>query len=141
MKKSKQIPLIIEPHPKEYNGLPFITLLKYKQQTYLAIVDRSDNKKAMAYVLDMCSPEQVDEQVILQVATNWWDNYKDRYPLSFQFSKLGLTSHVVSIYREFNIDYITRVIGPFPKHELNKIHKIRRRKRKQVPKGMVVNIK
>jgi len=137
--RGNPIPLIVEEHPVEYEGYPFITLIQYRKEHYLTIVDNTTPKTIKSYVLDYCGPSNVEEDTIIEVAAYWWDNNREQYPLSFEFSKLGATGKVSGIYRSFNIEYVTRVIGPLPKFEMQETHSIKRRKRKPMPKGVIIN--
>lgn len=139
--RGNPIPLIVENHPDDYDGYPFITLIQYRNQHVLAIVDNADNKTIRSYVLDLCGPAMVDEEQIIKIATEWWDNKKDAYPISFEFARLGLTNKVSAIYRTYAIEYVIRVIGPLPKFEMNEVRSVKRRKRKPVPSGMAVQKK
>ena len=71
--RGNPIPLIREDHPDDYNGYPFITLIQYRKDNVLAIVDNADDKQIRALVLDLCGPEQVDEEQIIEVAAGWYD--------------------------------------------------------------------
>ena len=135
-----KIPLIIENHPTEYTGYPFITLVQYNKQNYLTIVDDVTESEINVYVLDLCGPETIDQNIILMIAERWYDERRDEYPLSVLFSKLKLTPIVSKILRTFSIDYVTRVIGPVPHFEYKKTT-IRRRKRKTLPVNVEITAK
>jgi len=139
--RGNPIPLIVEKHPEDYQGYPFITLIQYKDQDLLIIVDNVDEKNIDAYVLDLCGPENIDEEHMINVVSVWWDERRERFPVSFEFSRLNETSQVSKIFRTFHIEYVTRVIGPLPHFEMNEASKIRRRKRKPLPPGMEVHHK
>lgn len=136
--KTTAAPLIIEDHPESYSGYPFITLIQYRRNHVLAIVDNSDQHNIKSYVLDLCGPEQVDEQKIIEIAAIWYKNHRNDHPLSVEFSRRGITGEVGKIYRSFNIEFVTRVIGPLPKFEMTETVKIKRRKRKSIPRGVEV---
>jgi hypothetical protein len=139
--RGNPIPLIIENHPDDYDGYPFITLLQYRNNQLLSIIDNVTDKYVKSYVLDYCGPASVDEEQIISVATNWYTEYKDKYPISFAFSRLGISNDVSKIYRSLNIEFITRVIGPLPRFEMSEIHSIKRRRRKAIPSGMEIHKK
>lgn len=132
------VPLIVEPHPKNYGGYPFITLIQYRKQHVLAIVDNCDDNNINAYVLDMCNQENVDEEMVISVATKWYATNNTRYPLSFEFSKEGLSHQTGKILKSFNVEFVTRVIGPMPKFPMETIRSIKRRRRKPIPPNVVV---
>lgn len=136
--RGNPIPLIVEDHPEDYEGYPFITLIQYRNQHVLTLIDNADDKQIRHFVLDLCGPAKVNEEQLIEVATEWWEHKRERYPISFEFSRLGLTSEVGAIYRTYNIEYVTRVIGPLPKFEMSEVTSIKRRKRKAVPAGVKV---
>lgn len=137
----KTLPLIVEDHPEDYEGYPFITLIQYHDQHVLAIIDNADNKTIKAFVLDLCSPAGIDEQQVVQIASEWYNKNSDKFPVSIEFSRRGLTHLISPIQRRFNIDYVTRVIGPLPSFDMSTTAKVRRRKRKPVPPGMQIHYK
>lgn len=131
-------PLIIEEHPTDYDGYPFITLIQQHTSHVLTIVDNVDDKKLRAFVLDLCGPENVDEERIILVAAEWYENARSQYPISFEFSKRNMSQEVSSLLRTFNIDFVTRVIGPMPKFALSSTASIKRRRRKPIPEGVEI---
>lgn len=136
-KRGNPIPLIIEQHPEDYDGYPFITLLKYRESHFLTVVENTLGKIIKAYVLDLCGPENIDEEKLIGIASQWYENSKDQYPISFEFSKYGISNETSKILRTFNVEYITRVIGPLPNFEMNSVQTVKRRQRKSIP----VNVK
>ena len=137
-RKANYVPLIVEPHPDDYDGYPFITLIQYRDKHILTIVDNSDDKIIGAYVLDLCSPVGLDEELIISFVADWYEDKSSVYPLSIEFSKNGISQRMSDIYRTFNIDFVTRVIGPLPRFNMSE-QSIRRRKKKSVPKGMEIH--
>lgn len=137
--RGNPIPLIVENHPEDYNGYPFITLLQYRDQHILTIIDNAEQKTIKAYVLDLCGPAGIDEQQVVDIAADWYYSNSDRFPVSFEFSRNGVNEQVSSIYRTFAIEYVSRVIGPLPRFEMSEIKSVKRRKRKPVPQGMEIN--
>ena len=139
-RRTKQtVPLLIEPHPEDYTGYPFITLIQFRQQHILTIIDNSDGKTIKAYVLDSCGPEKVSEELIIRVAQRWYDNNRDDYPLSIEFSKLGISGQTSKIYRKFDTEFVSRVIGPLPVFVMNINAKIKKRRRKALSQGVEVH--
>lgn len=137
--RGNPIPLIVEEHPDNYDGYPFITLIQYRDEHYLTIIDNADDKAIHAFVLDFCGPEGVSEDQIVEIALHWWDERRSRFPLSFEFSRLGITAETSRIYKTFHIEFVKRVIGPLPKFEMGEVSSVKRRKRKPVPAGMEVH--
>jgi hypothetical protein len=139
--RGNPLPLIVEAHPKDYDGYPFITLIQYSDQHLLGIIDNTTDKMIKAYILDLCGPTQVNEEQVINIASEWYANSKDRYPLSFEFSKLGLSEDVKSIYRSYAVGFVTRIIGPLPRFEMGEVKSIKRRRRKPISANMEVHNK
>lgn len=140
MKKSKNIPttLVIEEHPDNYNGYEFITLIRYNDQHFLTIVDNIIDNSIRVYVLDYCNQLMIAEEDVISIANEWYENSRDKYPISIEFSKRFMGSEMSKIVREFNIDFITRVIGPTYTYPMTGNKKVRRRKKKPMPKEVVI---
>ena len=135
---SKKFPLVIEEHPSDYDGYEFITLVRYNDKTYLNIIDNVTKKYIYGYVIDLCGPEGFNEETLINVACEWFYANGDRYPISIEFSKRDMTELSQRILRVFTVDYVTRVIGPLPQFNMNGPSKVRKRKKKEVPKGVEV---
>src|SRR5277367_220391 len=103
--RASTVPLIVEDHPDDYVGYPFITLIQYRRSHVLAIVDNSNDQTIKSYVLDLCGPEHVDEQKIIEIAASWYKNHRTEHPLSVEFSRRGVTPEAGKIYRSFNIEF------------------------------------
>lgn len=133
----QNIPLIIESHPPEYNGYEFITLIRYNDENNLCVIDNSNSKQIIAYVLDLCGPHQINEDNFISITEDWWNSgNKNNYPLSIQFSKMGLAQDMSKILRTYPIDYVSRIIGNLPHYKMSGSYKIKKRKRKALPKGV-----
>jgi hypothetical protein len=104
----------------------------------LVIVDNVDDDSIKAFVLDLCDPEDVDKELILKAATNWYENDRNNFPISIAFSRLGIVSETSKIYRVLNIELISRAIGPAPKFQMSEVKSIRRRRRKQISQGVEI---
>jgi hypothetical protein len=138
-RKANHMPLIVEPHPTEYNGYPFITLIQYRDKHHLTIVDDATEKIIDAFVLDLCTPEGLNEETIIGIVANWYEENSERYPVSIEFSRRGISGNMSKILRTFNIDFVTRVIGPLPKFNIMETFSIKRRRKKSIPHGVEVH--
>lgn len=138
--KKTTVPLIVEPHPRNYSGFPFITLIQYRKAPMLVIVDNADDEVIRAYVLDLCGPERVDEEVMIQAASEWYDTNRTNFPISIEFSRRGMTSMTTKVYRALNVEFVSRVIGPVPKYPMNTVKSIKRRRRKALPPNVETNV-
>jgi hypothetical protein len=141
--ESKKVtaPLIIEPHPKDYSGFPFVTLIQYRKQPMLVIVDNADDDIIRAFVLDLCGPERVDEEMVIQAAAEWYSENRANFPISIDFSRRGLTPATTKIYRALNVEFVSRIIGPVPKYPMNTVKSVKRRRRKALAPGVEVAAK
>lgn len=132
MRKSPySVPLIIEPHPQNYDGYKFLTLIRYNDENTINIVDNIINKNIYTYVLDLCGPENVNEEHFIEVVADWYlsERFK-KYPLSIELSKLNLSSEYNKILKIFPIDFVTRIIGPVHEYPMSGMRNCRRRKKK-----------
>lgn len=139
IKTNSAFPITVEPHPEDYNGYPFITLIKFNQTPNITIVDNLHKKYLDAYCLDLCSSRNVNERTILKVANYWYHTNRNNYPISIEFSKRGLMDESSKILKSYPIEYITRIIGPVMYFNMAGTPKIRKRKRKS-PYGYEVVI-
>jgi len=138
MTANNKHPLIVEAHPEDYNGYEFITLIRYNDINYLTIVDNTDKKFINCYVLDLCKTVGLNEESIIEIAEGWYNASSGSYPISIEFSKMGLTSDASKILRKFATDFVTRVIGPLPHFSMKGTIKVRKRKRKPLPEGVKI---
>ena len=138
-KRKNHVPLIIEPHPDDYKGYPFITLVQYRDKHELTVIDNADDKTITAFVLDLCGPEGISEEAVISLVAEWYDESADRYPLSFEFSKRGVAGIMSQIMRSYPIDFVTRVIGPLPRFNMTENVSVRRRRKKVVPSGVQIH--
>lgn len=127
-KRKPKTPLIIENHPPNYEGYPFITLIQYRQEHLLTIIDNVLTKEIRCFVLDLCNASNINEELIINIANHWFENNSKKYPLSFEFSKQNMIELISPIYKKFNINYISRVIGPLFTFPMNNSSKIKRKK-------------
>ncbi len=136
--KKKLVPLIIEPHPKDYTGFPFLTLVQYRKHPMLVVIDNMTDSVVQAYVLDLCGPEGLDEETILMIISEWFDNNKNNYPISIEFARRGVTLQMSKIYRTLNVEFISRIIGPINRFSMSNVRSVKRRRKKVIPDGVEV---
>ena len=138
---NKKFPLILENYPEDYNGYPFITLIMYGDDDYLTIIDNYSQTQINAYVIDLCSPENVNEELLVNTAKEWYFSEQKNVPISVIFSKNDMLSEMRRIHKSFNINYVKRIIGPLPKYNMDLIKKTKRKKRKVSDVNVPVNYK
>jgi hypothetical protein len=137
-KRKAVAPLIVEPHPKEYIGYPFITLVMYRKQTMLTIVDNSSASTIKVFSLDHCGPEQVDEQALIVIAAEWYNTSRMQYPFSIELARRGMTQQTSRIYKTLSVEYVSRVVGPLISFPMSNVKSIKRRRRKPISPGVEV---
>lgn len=124
---AKAPPLVYEELQDQSNHL-FLTLVEYKRVKYLTIIENVVDDEIQAYLLDLLEAEGVDQEWFMTVARRWYYSAADRYPLSFEFAKLGKGDVVEKIRKTFNINSISRVIGRLFTYPMNTKPKVKRRK-------------
>lgn len=134
----KNAPLVAELHPRSYTGFPFITLIQYRKTPMLTIVDNIRKDSIGAFIIELCGPENVDEELLITTADLWYSNNKNLYPVSVEFSKRGLTPYFSKIFRTLNIDLVSRVIGPLPSYPIDSPKNIRRKRKKLIPSSVEI---
>jgi len=127
----KKLPFIKEGYPDNYTGYPFLSLVQTQDKQYITIINNHDNKELEAYVLDFCGPNRIKETSIVTLAEDWWYNGRNRYPISVEFSRIGICGTTSKIFRTFNIDNVRRVIGFIPHYPMTPTEKIHRRQIKK----------
>lgn len=140
MAKNRIPPLIIE-CPEDMADLNFLSVLEYRNTHYLVVVDNITDEKVNAYVLDYASQEKINTPHILSVISNWVKESSDKYPLSFEFSKLNMTQDVNKIYKSFELVNVTRLIGNVFKYSLQSPPKIKRRRITKIPAGVEIKLR
>jgi hypothetical protein len=124
---AKAPPLQIE-DLQDPSNLLFCTLLEFKRTKYLVIIENVIDDEIQAYVLDLLAAEEIDQDWFLNIATRWFYSASDRYPLSFEFAKLGKGDVIKKVLKTFNVNSVSRVIGKLFTYAVNTKPKIKRRK-------------
>lgn len=137
---AKPPPLVFEELQDNSNYI-FLTLIEYKKVKYLTVIENVVDDEIQAYVLDLLSAEEIDHDWFLSVATRWFYSASDRYPLSFEFAKLGKGDVVKKVVKTFNISSISRLIGKLFTYQINSKPKIKRRKVNQINEAIEIKFK
>jgi hypothetical protein len=137
---AKTPPLIFESLEDSSNYL-FLTLIEFKKIKYLTIIENVVDSEIQAYVLDNLNAEGIDQDWFLSVATKWFYAASDRYPLSFEFAKLGKGDIVRKVVKTFNINSTSRIIGKLFTFPMNDKPKVKRRKVVPIPETMEIKIR
>lgn len=140
MSKKNAPPLILEELQDKANYL-YLTLIEYKKERYLTIIDNIRGSDISAYVLDYVDAEDIDMAWLLSVANIWYYKSSEKYPLSFEFAKLGVKDKVEPILRTFNIDYVSRMIGKIFVYDIDAKPKIKRKRVNIIPSTVEIKLK
>jgi hypothetical protein len=137
---AKPPPLVVE-HLQDTMNCQFLTLVEYKKIKYLCIVENVIDDEIHAYVLDQLEAEGIDQTWFMSIATRWFYQASDRYPLSFEFTKHGQGDVVKRALKTFNMNSASRVIGKLFVFKMNSKPKVRRRKVQPLPVMLEVKLK
>jgi hypothetical protein len=122
-------------------NMMFLSLIEYKHEDYLCVIDNIRQSEIDAYVLDYAEQCKIDVQLFFQVVTRWFYSRSDDHPLSVELSKHGLTHWGAPIYRTFDRSYVSRIVGHgFNFAAINKT-KVKRRRVIPIPEGIEIVIK
>lgn len=140
MAKKKIPPLVVE-DIKDLANLYYLSLIEYKRENYLVVIDNISDYEISAYVLDYAEQEGVDIKQFLSIVNHWFYKSANKYPLSFELARIGVLDRLSPIFRTFDIGFISRVIGHPFKFDLNTKTKIKRRKVVPPPSSVEVRFK
>jgi len=137
----RKIPNLIVEYASDSGNLHYLSVIEYRRQNYLAVIDNITTQEIGAYVLDHVQQEKLDLRELMAIITFWFYKGSDKYPLSFEFSRLGLTPATTRIYKTFELAHVTRLIGADFKFDVESAPKIRRRRVSLIPAGTEVRLK
>lgn len=137
---AKAPPLVFE-QLQDQSNLTYLTLIEYKKVKYLTVIENVVDEEIQAYVLDNLAAEGVDQEWFLSVATRWFYSASERYPLSFEFAKIGQGDVVRKVLKTFNINSTSRVIGKLFTYPMNTKPKVKRRKVNAIPETIEIKFR
>lgn len=137
----KRVPNLIVEFASDSGNLHYLSVLEYRRENYLVVIDNVGSEEIGAYVLDFAQQERLDVRQLLTVVTHWFYRGSYRYPLSFEFSRIGITPATNRIYKTFELPHVTRLIGNDFKYDMEAPPKIRRRRVQLIPAGTEIRLK
>lgn len=137
----KRIPNLIVERASDQGNYYYLSVLEYRRENYLVVVDNITEDEVGAYVLDFSQQEGIDLRQLMSVITTWFYRGSSSYPLSFEFSKLGIAGRTNRIYKTFELAHVTRLIGQDFVYDLEAPPKVRRRRVNKIPAGVEVRLK
>ncbi len=146
-KKADQPELIIEDHPEDYTGAPWVTLVKYHDdKIHLVVVNCLAEEYLWAYALEAMSP--TEQNIFHIVCAEYWESVLYSEPVRLRVSmdqwlvERELTHLFGPKISGYYVDNISRIIGPVRySTPLPPKSKVRRRKRIDVPKELIKSSK
>lgn len=138
---AKKIPPLILENLDSNENHAYLTLIVYKKQKYLVVVDNIVNEEISAFVLDIAETEDIDVNWFLSICNLWFYGSSEKYPLSFEFAKLGQLDQVKSIIKTFNINSVSRIVGRIFMYNIQNKPKVKRRKIIPVPEYVEIKFK
>lgn len=140
MGKKKAPELNIETVNERANMI-FLSLLEYRREQYLVIIDNITPTEIGAYVLDFAEQEEIHVSSLLSLATRWFYGRSEKHPFSVDISRMGLTNKVSLIYRTFDASYVSRVVGQGFTYDNTGKAKVKRRRVIPVQEGFPIRFK
>lgn len=137
----RKIPGLIIERAEDQGNYYFLSVLEYRRENYLVVVDNITDEEVGAYVLDYAQQEGMNLKDLMTVVTQWFYRASYRYPLSFEFSRLGISPRTNRIYKTFELAHVTRLIGKDYKFDLQVPPKVRRRRVNRIPAGVEIKLK
>ena len=137
----KRIPALKVELINERGNLLYLSLLEYKRENYLCVIDNITPTEIGAFVLDYAEQENIPLQEFLSIVTKWFYGRSEQRPLSVEIAQHGLTSQLAPLYRTFDTTYVTRIVGNAFSYEGMQKAKVRRRRVVPIPEGVEVRLK
>jgi hypothetical protein len=137
----KRIPALKIEDIHDKGNLKILSLVEYKRDNYLCIVDSINPNTIGAYVLDYAEQENIPVNHFISIAIRWFYSKSEHHPLSVEIAKLGLTETLSPIYRTFDASYVSRIVGnAFTFEGMNK-SKVKRRRVVPISEGIEIRLK
>jgi len=137
----KKIPDLFIERAEDRGNFFYVSVLEYKRENYLVVVDNIGTDELGAYVLDYAQQEGIRLKDLLTAVTFWFYRGSYNYPVSFEFSRLGISKYTNRIYKTFELAHVTRLIGKDFKYDLLSPPKVRRRRVSKIPAGFEIKLK
>lgn len=136
----KKIPTLVVEKASDRGNHYYLSVIEYRKENHLIVVDNITEDEIGAYVLELAPQEGINLSDLITVITKWFYSSSFKYPLSFEFSRLGLTQITNKIYRTFELTHVTRLIGNDFTFNINEEPKVKRRRVSSIPAGVEINL-
>jgi len=131
--------IIVEPHPDDYTGVPWVTLIQYVGKNHLLVVNTLESDYLWGYSIEGMRDAEVDVFYHL-MEEYWYSKMYDGFTRTFispdqWINERGFGSVFGQRIAAYNTSSIIRVVVPVREpEELSERRRIRRRKRVDVGK-------
>ena len=132
MTKNKIPSLKVEALSERGNFI-YLSLVEYKRETYLCIIDEVTDDFIGAFVLDYAEQENIQISSFLSFVTKWFYSNSDNNSLSTELAKAGLSEYTSPIYKTFDVSYVSRIVGNPLSFKPPSKSKVKRRRVAPVP--------
>lgn len=137
----RKIPSLIIERAEDEGNLRVLSVIEYRKENFLVVVDNITQTEIGAYVLDYAQQENLNTKLLLEIITNWYHQSSASYPLSFEFSRLGISEATNRIFKTFELIHVTRFIGKDFSYGFDDAVKVKRRRANKIPAGIEVRLK
>jgi uncharacterized protein YqfB (UPF0267 family) len=124
----KKIPSLIVERACDPGNAYFLSVLRYRDDDYLVIVDNITEDEIHAYVLDYAQQEGINLSEFMKIVKTWYDTSSQLVPLSFELSRLNLAAVTNRIFKTFELAHVIRLIGNDFRYPHYAAPRVRRRK-------------
>lgn len=138
--KIKAPPLILEKVSDETN-LHFLSFIEYKRKDYVGVIDNITQHHVKAYVFENIRPNSINLNDFMTTVIKWYYSESYKKPLSISISQQGLSNITSPLYKQFDINGISRIVGqPFIFDHFNN-QSVKKKKVLQIPEGIEIKFK
>jgi hypothetical protein len=137
----RKVPTLIVEQASDQGNFYYLSVLEFRRENYLVIIDNITETEVGAYVLDFAQQEGMDLRDLMSLVTLWFYSGSHRYPLSFEFSRIGISSATNKIYKTFELAHVTRLIGKDFRYDFAATPRIKRRRVNKIPAGIEIKLK
>ena len=95
----------------ELEHLNFLSLVEYKGEEFLCVIDNVGHDTVGVYTLDEIEKYGVNKKKLLEILHNWFFNRSHAIPISIEFNRLGISVKMNNLYKILEKTYITRIVG------------------------------
>ena len=137
----KRIPDLVVERAEDRGNFMYLSVLAFRKENYLVIIDNITEDTVSAYVLDFAQQEGINLKQLMPIITSWFYRASYKYPLSFEFSRLGISNSTNRIYRNFDLGHVMRLVGNDFRYDITAAPKIKRRRVSLIPAGVEIKLK